>query len=57
MGKGCEDVVLLEEQWKESHFYFYVFKVDEQIGFDPEDFPANTSPYITQKKCQAKNGK
>ena len=39
--KDSEDVVLLEEQWKESHFYLYVFKVDEQIGFDPEDFPPN----------------
>ena len=38
-----EDVVLLEQGWKESHghFYLYVFKVHEQIGFDPEDFPAN----------------
>ena len=38
-----DDVVLLEQGWKESHghFYLYVVKVDEQIGFDPEDFPAN----------------
>ena len=40
--KDSKDVVLLEEEWKEAHghFYLYVFKVDEQIGFDPEDFPA-----------------
>ena len=41
--QGNEDVVLLQQGWKESHghFYLYVFKVEEQIGFDPEDFPAN----------------
>ena len=47
-----EDVVLLEQGWKESHghFYLYVFKVEEQIGFDPEDFPANHSCHILLRK-------
>ena len=47
-----DDVVLLEQGWKESHghFYFYVVKVDEQIGFDPEDFPANHICHILLRK-------
>ena len=47
-----EDVVLLQQGWKESHghFYLYVFKVEEQIGFDPEDFPANViAIYYSEK--------
>ena len=50
--KDSKDVVLLEEEWKEAHghFYLYVFKVDEQIGFDPEDFPAyHFTIYYTEK--------
>ena len=37
-----EDVVLLEQGWKESHghLYLYMFKVNEQIDVDPEGFPA-----------------
>ena len=54
-----EDVVLLKQGWKESHghFYLYVFKVKEQIGFDPEHFPANhiaiyNSQKVTGEKWQ-----
>ena len=50
--KDSEDVFLLEEGWKEAHghFYLYVFKVDEQIGFDPEDFLAyHIAIYYSEK--------
>ena len=57
--KDSEDVVLLEQGWKESHghFYLYVFKVDEQIGFDPEDFPANHIAIYYSEKVPGEKGK
>lgn len=50
--ENSEDVVLLDEGWKESHghFYLYVFKVNEQIGVDPEGFPAyHITVYYSEK--------
>ena len=47
-----EDVVLLEHGWNESHghFYLYVFNVNEQIGVDPEGFPAfHIAVYYSEK--------
>ena len=56
--KDSEGVVVLEEGWKQSHghahFYLYVFKVDEQIGFDPEDFPAYNIAIYYLEKVQGK---
>ena len=50
--ENSEDVVLLHEGWKECHrhFYLFVFKVNEQIGVDPEGFPANhIAVYYSEK--------
>ena len=47
-----EGVELLQEGWKEGHghFYLYVFAVDQEIGRDPEDFPAHhVAIYCSEK--------
>lgn len=47
-----EGVKLLQEGWKEGlgHFYLYVFAVDQEIGRDPEDFPAHhVAIYYSEK--------
>ena len=46
------DVVLLKEGWKEwhGHFYLFVFKLNEEIGTDPEGFPADhIAVYYSEK--------
>ena len=37
-----EDVSVIHEGWNEYHgrFYLFVFKLNRQIGTDPEGFPA-----------------
>ena len=50
--KDDENVTLLDEGWKEWHGYFYlfVFKVNKQIGVDPEGFPAkHIAVYYSEK--------
>ena len=50
--ENSEDVVLLHEGWKEchGHFYLFVFKVNKQIGVDPEGFPAHhIAVYYSEK--------
>ena len=50
--ENSEDAVLLQEGWKEchGHFYLFVFKVNEQIGVDPEGFPAkHIAVYYSEK--------
>lgn len=53
--ENSEDAVLLDEGWKEcqGHFYLFMFKVNKQIGVDPEGFPAHTLLFITLRKYQA----
>ena len=50
--ENSEDAVLLREGWKECHGHFnlFVLKVNEQIGVDPEGFPAfHTAVYYSEK--------
>ena len=50
--KDDENVTLLDEGWKEwhGHFYLFVFKVNKQIGVDPEGFPAkHIAVYYSEK--------
>ena len=50
--ENSEDAVLLDEGWKEchGHFYLFVFKVNKQIGVDPEGFPAHhIAVYYSEK--------
>ena len=49
-----EDVSVLHEGWNEYHgrFYLFVFKLNRQIGTDPEGFPAK---HIAKKNTQKKS--
>ena len=47
-----EDVWIVNEGWKEGHgrFYLFMFKLNEQIGVDPEGFPArHIAVYYSEK--------
>ena len=50
--RNNEDVWIVNEGWKEGHgrFYLFVFKLNEQIGVDPEGFPArHIAVYYSEK--------
>jgi len=53
-----DDVVLLEEGWKQGHghFYLYVFAVHQHIGFYPEDFPVHHIAIYYSEKVKGKKG-
>ena len=47
-----EDVSVVHEGWNEyhGHFYLFVFKLNRQIGADPEGFPAkHIAVYYSEK--------
>ena len=47
-----EDVSVIHEGWNEYHgrFYLFVFKLNQQIGTDPEGFPAkHIAVYYSEK--------
>lgn len=47
-----EDVCMLQEGWKQNHGHFrlFVFKLKQQIGVDPDGFPAkHLAVYYSEK--------
>ena len=47
-----EDVSVIREGWNEyhGHFYLFVFNINQQIGVDPEGFPAkHIAVYYSEK--------
>ena len=47
-----EDVSVIREGWNEyhRHFYLFVFNINQQIGVDPEGFPAkHIAVYYSEK--------
>ena len=50
--ENSEDVSVIHEGWNEyhGHFYLFVFKLNRQIGADPDGFPAkHLAVYYSEK--------
>ena len=48
--ENSEDMSVIHEGWNEYHFYLFVFKLNRQIGADPDDFPAkHLAVYYSEK--------